>query len=244
MTLGQRRVHEMITSANFHGALMALIVVQIVLMGIETDAKGEGPWEEVVEWLQLFLSLVFMAELMLRTYVSASCRCARSKWGYVDALLVVVYFLSSIVDKMSVLVVAPRLPRYAMIVRGLLWAVPPRFRELLFAVLVLPVAHVTWAILCVELVHPIHAHAKEEGLDIPRDQFKTVPDAMKSLIVAWGDSLLLLPMHPWVGIIFAGYLFSYLYLICKGIYSACFVPTDSEEAKGLSQALWECETAV
>lgn len=185
-------------------------------------------------------------------FVAASCRCARTFYGKVDAVCVTVFSLGAVINfvvefpVIILFVSCARLGRVDLIIRSAGWFLPGWAREVVCLLTVFPLCHLVWATLFVILLHPLHVDLHTNGdSDYDREAFGNVGSAAIHMLPhKWGIFVVMIPKHPWMIICFGPWIWTWVFFFGRAVVSsirACRTQKSQEHEKALADALWTCE---
>lgn len=146
---GQSWLKSMITSARFEWAIIGLIVINAIVLGLETDAGIYARYGTLLETLDGLILAVFVAELAARFYVFG-WRMLKDPWSIFDILVVGVALVPATghlavlrsLRILRILRLVSAVPSMRRVVSGLLTAIPGMASIVTLLLLVLYVASV------------------------------------------------------------------------------------------------------
>eukprot|EP00931_Biecheleriopsis_adriatica_P101671 TRINITY_DN76762_c0_g1_i1.p1 TRINITY_DN76762_c0_g1~~TRINITY_DN76762_c0_g1_i1.p1 ORF type:complete len:635 (+),score=74.16 TRINITY_DN76762_c0_g1_i1:61-1965(+) len=222
-----------VMSQTFESSMGVVILINLIIMVFESNADaqcyptyqesvGDCPWSaENTLWrsiVNVALLAIYTAEITMRLYVEQTSF-IWNRWNQIDGLLVVLGWTSTLASDMINLSFL-RFMRIARLLRAmrLLLAIPEFYmlltgiassvRAILFGSVCLVSALILWAIIVVQVIHPVNASISYEGCERCSRGFASVQAAALTLfqsVVAgdsWGlISVRVIEKEPWTAFI-------------------------------------------
>lgn len=254
-TRKQQQIYAVLASPFFHVCVLALILCQVIVTSIHVSimAADKSPsWSGPVVFI---IALLFLSELGARMFVAGSCRCARTFYGKLDAVSVILFSVGAVLNLVvnlpgvTLFVAFARICRVDLICRSATWFLPRWSREVVCLLIVFPLSHLVWATLAVQMLHPVHMEVHTTGdTDYDPNAFGNAGSAMIHLLpYNWSIFGPLIRKHPWtVAFICANVLNWVFFLVRLGVFSirACRINRSHEQERALAEALWTCELQI
>lgn len=254
-TQKQQQIYAVLASPFFHVCVLALILGQLITTSYHVSSMAA---DKPLSWsgpVMLIIALLFLSELGARMFVAGSCRFARTFYGKVDAVSVILFSFGAVVNfvvdfsAITVFVSFSRISRVDLITRSATLFLPRWAREIVCLLIVFPLTHLVWAILAVLMLHPVHVDLHKSGdSDYDREAFGNVGSAMIHMLpYNWGLFGIIIRNHPWTVVFIGANALNWVFFFGRAVVfgvRACRVKRGPEQERALAEALWTCELQI